>query len=73
MTVEARPLTEITQQALRLLFREMGVVNTIRFLNQYTTGSGNYTEERDELLGHMTLDDILAAIDERRQRHQSSN
>ncbi len=44
MIAETQPLTEITQEALRLLYRELGLVNTIRFLNQFTTGFGNYTE-----------------------------
>ncbi len=36
MTVETKPLTEIPQDALRLLYRELGLVNTIRLLNQFT-------------------------------------
>lgn len=66
MTVELRPLAEITDEALSILFREMGIANTIRFLNQYTTGHGNYTEERDALFADMTLDDLVAAIKQQR-------
>lgn len=62
MTITATPLAELTVTAIRLLCAEMGVVNTARFLNQFTTGYGNYTEERDQLFGHMTVDDIVAAI-----------
>jgi hypothetical protein len=40
----------------------MGIVNTARFLNQFTTGYGNYTEERDQLFGQMTVDEIVAEI-----------
>ncbi len=56
MTIETRPLTEITQDALRLLYRELGVVETVRFLNQFTGGLGNYTEERRALAETQTLD-----------------
>jgi hypothetical protein len=68
MTVELRPLAEITDEALSILFREMGIANTIRFLNQYTTGYGNYTEERDALFADMTLDDLVAAIKQHRNQ-----
>ena len=65
MIIESQPLAEITQTAIRLLCQEIGVVNTIRFLNQFTTGYGNYTEERDTLFGAMTVADITAAIKRR--------
>ena len=62
MIADTKPLAEITAQALRLLYQQMGVVNTIRFISQFTVGYGNYTEEREQLFGNMTLDDIVAAI-----------
>ncbi len=62
MIAEPQPLTEITQEALRLLYRELGLVNTIRFLNQFTTGFGNYTEERSVLLENQTIDEALADL-----------
>ena len=62
MNVQAKPLREITHQAIGLLFKEMGVVNTVRFLNQFTTGYGDYTEEREDRLKDLTLDDILSAM-----------
>ena len=62
MTIPARPLTDITNQALHVLTREIGVVDTMRFLGQFSTGTGNYTEERAALFDHLTLDDILAEI-----------
>lgn len=66
MTTIGTPLTELTVTAIRLLCKEIGVVNTARFLNQFTTGYGNYTEERDHLFEHMTVDDIVAAIKQKR-------
>ena len=62
MNVQAKPLTEITRNAIDLLSKEMGIVDTVRFLNQFTTGYGNYTEEREALFKDMTLDEILVAI-----------
>jgi len=68
MTVTAMPLSEITRSAIHLLCQEMGVVNTARFINQFTTGYGNYTEERDELFGDLTVDAIVKEIKRRRVR-----
>ena len=62
MTLVTRPLAEITQQAIEILCREMGIVNTIRFVNQFIVGYGNYTEERKALFGDMRLDEITSEI-----------
>jgi hypothetical protein len=63
MTVALKPLSEITEQAITVLSREIGIANTIRFINQFTTGYGNYTEERQEIFGRMSLDDVLSQMD----------
>ena len=62
MIIEVQPLAAITQAAIRLLCQEIGVVNTIRFLNQFSTGYGNYTSERDHLFDQVTVTDIVAQI-----------
>jgi hypothetical protein len=58
MITETLPLAEITKEALRVLYREIGVANTIRFVNQFTTGYGDYTQERKVLFKDLTLDDL---------------
>ena len=68
MVVEGKPLAEITQDALSVLCKEIGIVNTVRFVSQFTVGYGNYTEERERLFAHMTLDDIVAEIKRGRSR-----
>jgi hypothetical protein len=62
VNVQAKPLSEITRHAIDLLSKEMGIVDTVRFLNQFTTGYGDYTDERDALFKDMALDEILAAM-----------
>lgn len=66
MTTQLKPLSEVNHQAIRLLSEHIGVVDTFRFVNQFTTGHGNYTDERDALFGHLTLDDIVSAIEQKR-------
>lgn len=62
MAVEQRPLIEVSQEAIRLLYRELGIVDTVRFLNQFSGGFGDYTEERSRLFADLSLEDVIAAI-----------
>lgn len=68
MSVEAKPLAELTQEAIRILYRELGVINTVRFLRQFTVGFGNYTEERERLFANKNLNDILEEIKSYREK-----
>jgi hypothetical protein len=67
MITEMMPLVEINQQAIRLLYQELGIANTVRFLKQFTVGFGDYTKEREELFGQKTLDEIVGEIEKRRK------
>jgi len=66
MRVQPQPLNEITKQAIEVLCQQIGLVNTVRFINQFTTGYGNYTEEREQLFADMTLDEVISEIEEMR-------
>jgi hypothetical protein len=67
MITEARPLIEINQQAISLLYKELGTVDAVRFLKQFTQGYGNYTQERETLFANKSLDDIVTEIEKRRK------
>jgi len=67
MSTEMRPLIEINLQAINLLYKELGVVDAVRFLKQFTPGYGNYTEEREILFANKSLDEILSEIEKRRK------
>lgn len=64
MSAQIKHLSTVNENATRVLVREIGVVDTIRFINQFSTGSGNYTEERRTMVDAMTLEDILSGIEE---------
>lgn len=66
MAVEVRPLAEITQEAITILYQKLGIVNTVRFISQFTVGYGNYTAEREEMFGEMTLDEVITEIKKNR-------
>lgn len=67
MTSETETLAQLTSAAIRLLNRELGPEKTARFINQFTSGFGDYTAERDEMIGQLTVKEIVAKIKKKRQ------
>jgi hypothetical protein len=65
--IEVRPLMEINRDAIRILSKEIGIVDTVRFVNQFTTGYGNYTEEREQLFKDVSLDEVISTIKQERK------
>jgi len=61
------PLIDVNEKALRLLVEEMGIVNTARFIHQFTMGAGDSVAEKERLYGTMSVADIAAAIRASRQ------
>lgn len=72
MTAAKLPLHEINHQAIQVLCRELGIVNTIRFIQQYSTGSGDYTKERETYFKDKSLEDIFGEIEERKGKLSSN-
>lgn len=66
MIVELKPLAEVTSRAIEVLARELGTADAVRFINQFTTGHGNYTAERDALFDGVTLGQIISEIKQSR-------
>ncbi|MFN3763664.1 MAG: hypothetical protein ACK4WK_10770 [Anaerolineae bacterium] len=65
--IEVKPLVEINQRAIPLLYRELGVVDAVRFLKQFTSGLGDYTREREALFAGRTLEQIVSEIEQVRR------
>ena len=70
MITNVRPLVEINQQAISLLYKELGVVDAVRFLKQFTQGYGNYTQEREVIFANKSLEDIVSDIEKSRKPAQ---
>jgi hypothetical protein len=62
MNLNVRSLAEINQKATYTLFQTLGVVDALKFFNEFTVGSGDYTKEREQWLGELTLDEIVDDI-----------
>lgn len=67
MNLNTHTVSEINQKATHVLFKQLGVVDTFKFLGQFTLGRGDYTQERKQWLDNLSLDDIVSAIKANRQ------
>lgn len=66
INTETATLEEIRRAGIEALRRELGVVGMIRFLQQFETGIGDYTEERRQFVGELGV----GALAERIQNEQ---
>ena len=62
MSIHIQPLSEVTHRAKAALIEKLGVIDTIRFLNQFRAGSGDFTIEREQLFKGESVTSIVAAI-----------
>ena len=62
---------ELRDRGFQALVRELGYADALRFLLQYESGYGNYTEERRTMLPPVTADDLTREaqtwLDQRRR------
>jgi len=68
MSTVIRPIAEIDRRAREILTRDLGIVDTLRFLGQFRSGSGDYTAERGEWLDNLSLEEIVFEIKGKRRR-----
>ena len=54
-----RTAVEVNAAGLDALIQTLGVADAARFLQQYGPGLGDYTAERDALLGDLSMEDVL--------------
>ncbi len=54
-----RPTAEVNALGIHALVEALGVADTARFLQQYGPGLGDYTAERDTLIGDLSLEEVL--------------
>ncbi len=62
--VKLMTLPEIRRAGLEALVERLGPAGTLRFLQMFDPGQGDYTAERHEWLDKLTLNEVLAAVQE---------
>jgi hypothetical protein len=67
MNSEIKTINEISYEAINLLLGKLGAENTLRFLNQFSAGFGDYTKERKILFRNKSLDQLVSEIKSNRK------
>jgi len=62
MNIHAMSLNEIRKTGIEALTEKLGIVGMVRFLQQNETGYGDYTKEREELLGNPSLEELYNSM-----------
>ncbi len=70
MNARSMSLSEIRAAGLDALARELGPVGMARFLQQFETGRGDYTRERESWLGEETVESLAEKIRQFREKNQ---
>jgi hypothetical protein len=58
---------ELQRVAIAALTKALGTIGMVRFLQQLSPGHGDYTTERQAILGNPTVDELSEEIAWRRQ------
>jgi len=59
-------ISAIRERGFSALKKELGASGMAIFIRQFENGSGDYTEERDESLKDVSIDDIVTSIKKRK-------
>jgi len=59
---------EIMEAGREALSQALGSVGMMRFIHQFSQGSGDYTRDREQLLGDITLAEIVELAKDREQQ-----
>ena len=57
---------ELRRAGIDALVRALGPVGMARFLQQFDPGHGDYTADRNRILGNPTVDDLVDELEHRR-------
>ncbi|MGB4118207.1 MAG: hypothetical protein WBK51_16825 [Polaromonas sp.] len=62
MSAHLQSITELTHRGKNALINELGIVDTMRFLNQFKSGDRDYTKDRIDLFKNDTVKSLVADI-----------
>ena len=63
---------EVRQEGLGALLERLGPADTIRFLQQYSGGSGDYSTERRLWLDGLPVNQLADEIRQRREKNEGN-
>ncbi len=62
MSVRTLAPDKVKRRGMEALTRELGAAGMIQFMQQFSSGYGDYSKDRRRLLGRMSVDDIWGEV-----------
>jgi len=66
-------LDEIRRKGLAALKKELGQAGMLKFMKQFSNGSGNYAVKRHDWVDSMSMDDLMAQIKAKRKKRKRAS
>lgn len=57
---------------MEALTRELGVAGMVQFMQQFSSGHGDYTKERHRLMGRLSVNDVWSEMKNQSKQGKSS-
>ncbi|NEU76884.1 hypothetical protein PI95_031395 [Hassallia byssoidea VB512170] len=70
MDVSQLAPAQIRLLGIEALTKALGYAGMARFMQQFEMGSGDYTRDKNQILGDPTVEEIFAEIEQMRQEQQ---
>jgi hypothetical protein len=64
---------KLREKGYQILFEHLGQIDSIRFLQEFDWGHGDYTQERSNILNPVTRDEFWADIAKIRNAKKTKN
>jgi hypothetical protein len=64
---------EVLDRGYKALVDALGVVDAIRFIQHFSPGYGDYTQERHQWLDRLSLNDIFAGMKKYKEADDKNN
>lgn len=68
MSTQTMSPTVLRKAGLEAVAKALGPLGMVRFLQQFETGVGDYTKERERLLEGLSVQDIVSEVKSKRKK-----
>ena len=72
MNTQMMSLEQIRIAGMEALARELGIVGMIRFLQQFETGHGDYSRDRQKWLDDQDIDTVVKRLQGKQKRDKKA-
>lgn len=58
MSMQTLEPSKVKRRGIEALTRELGAAGMVQFMQQFSSGSGDYTRERRKAISRLTVDEV---------------